>query len=109
MSRGGNCDNLQESLAANSLEHLGVVGPGGLLADGQALKGVRLHGSANGSHGAEERELAALDSAGGRSDNDGRHVEYVVLGGFFFLELREIYRDESNLNPGPEETNWSEW
>lgn len=67
--------NLQESLAANSLEHLGVVGLGGLLADGQALKGVRLHGSANGSHGAEERELAALNSAGGRSDNDGRHVD----------------------------------
>lgn len=67
--------NLQESLATNSLKHLGVVGLSGLLANGQALKGMRLHGSANSSHGTEERELAALNSAGGRSDNDGRHVD----------------------------------
>lgn len=67
--------NLQESLAANSLHHLGVVGLSRLLADGNSLKGMSFHGPASISHSSEERELATLDSAGGRSDNDGRHVD----------------------------------
>jgi len=65
----------EESLASNSLEHLGVVGLSRLLSDGKTLEWVRLHGPASVSHSSEERELAALDSAGGRSNNDGRHVD----------------------------------
>lgn len=69
--------NLQEGLATSSLEHLGVVAGGGLLSDGKTLKGVRLHGAANCSHGTEERELAALDGAGTKAGDDGsRHYEY---------------------------------
>jgi hypothetical protein len=67
--------NLQESLAANSLHHLSVVGLSRLLGDGNSLKRMSFHGPASISHSSEKRELAALDSAGGRSDNDGRHVD----------------------------------
>jgi hypothetical protein len=67
--------NLQEGLAANSLEHLGVIRRSRLLSEGKSLEGVRLHSSTSVSHGSEERELAALNSAGSRSDNDGRHVD----------------------------------
>lgn len=67
--------NLQESLAANSLEHLGVIRRSRLLSDGKTLKGMRLHGSAGISHRSKKRELASLKSAGGRSSNDGRHVD----------------------------------
>lgn len=65
----------EESLASNSLEHLGVVWLSRLLSDGKTLEWVRLHGSASVSHSSEERELAALNRAGGRSNNDGRHVD----------------------------------
>ena len=68
-------DNLQKSLAANSLELLGPVSLGRLLGDRQTLKGVRFHRSANVSHGAEERELATASSTGGSADDDGRHDE----------------------------------
>ena len=65
----------KESLATNSLEHLGVIRRSRLLRDGKSLEGVRLHSSASVSHSSEERELATLNSAGSRSDNDGRHVD----------------------------------
>lgn len=68
---------LQESLATNSLGLLAPVARSRSLLGGKALKGVRLHGSSDVSHVGEERELATASSAGGSTDNDGRHVEEV--------------------------------
>ena len=68
--------NLHESLTTSALEQLGVVARSGLLGDRKTLKGVSLHGAADGSHGTEERELAALDGAGSKAGDDGRHVEW---------------------------------
>lgn len=67
--------NSHQGLAASALEQLGVVAGSGLLGDGEALKGVSLHGAADGSHGAKERELAALDGASSEAGDDGRHGE----------------------------------
>jgi hypothetical protein len=65
----------EEGLAANSLEHLGVIRRSRLLSEGKTLEGVRLHSSAGISHRSQERKLASLNSAGGGSNNDGRHVD----------------------------------
>lgn len=66
-------EDLQNGLVTNALDHLGVVGAGRPLSDGNALKGVRLHGSSNSSHGTEERELAAGGGAGDDAGGEGRH------------------------------------